>query len=48
MNWRREQLHVYLSQNNVYFIIQEMLESPLINKVLPFGEQHVNFFKVVS
>lgn len=29
MDWRREQLHVSLSQNNVYFIIQEMLEGPI-------------------
>lgn len=29
MDWRREQLLVSLSQNNVYFIIQEMLEGPM-------------------
>ena len=29
MDWRREQLQVSLSQNNVYFIIQEMLEGPM-------------------
>lgn len=28
MDWRREQL-VSLSQNNVYFIIQETLEGPM-------------------